>query len=200
MGTRHDLSFCACTTACLASELPVSMGPRTLLWILSAKQHLLVVPDLTFGFVHAKHCEWHQNYKSLWVPALTCDLWTQISNFWTSTTCLYGSQTSPVILCMQNSVRSIRITSLYGSQTSPVVFGLQNSVFWISIKVSMCTRPDLSLCAFKTAWLAPEILDSMGPRPYLWLFQAKQQLLDQNNKSLWVPDIPCRFVLATQCD
>ena len=79
MGARHDLSFCACTTACLASELPVSMSPLPHLWILNAKQRLLVqnynslwVTDLTCHFVHAKHCQWQQNYKSLWVPDLTC--------------------------------------------------------------------------------------------------------------------------------
>ena len=55
MGPRHDLSFCACTTACLESELPVSMGPSPHLWFLHAKQRLL-----------------DQNYKSLWVPDLTC--------------------------------------------------------------------------------------------------------------------------------
>ena len=79
MGSRHDLLFCTCTTACLASEQPVTMGPRLHLWILISKQRLLVqiyqslwVPDLTCRFVHAKHREWHQNYKSLCVPDLTC--------------------------------------------------------------------------------------------------------------------------------
>ena len=33
----------------------------------------------------------------------------------------------------------------------------------------------------------------MGPSPHLWFLDAKQRLLDQNNKSLWVPDITCRF-------
>ena len=55
IGTRYDLSFCTCTTACLESELPVSMGARSHLWILIAKQRLLV-----------------QNYKSLWAPDMTC--------------------------------------------------------------------------------------------------------------------------------
>ena len=61
MGPRHDLSFCACTTVCLASQILVSIGPRPHLWILIAKQRLLVmnhksllVPDLTSRFVHAK--------------------------------------------------------------------------------------------------------------------------------------------------
>ena len=43
---------------------------------------------------------------------------------------LYGSQTSPVVLYMQNVI-IIRITSLYGSQTSPVVLCIQNSDFSI---------------------------------------------------------------------
>ena len=32
MGSRYDLSFCAYTTACLARELLVSVGPRPHLW------------------------------------------------------------------------------------------------------------------------------------------------------------------------
>ena len=61
MGPRHDLSFFACTTACLASELLVSMGSSLHFWFLNAKQRLLYqnykslyVPDLTRRFVHAK--------------------------------------------------------------------------------------------------------------------------------------------------
>ena len=64
----------------------------------------------------------------------------------------------------------------------------------------MCPGHDLSLCASTTACLAPELLVSIGPRRYLCFFQAKQRLLDQNNKSLWVPDIPCRLALAKQRD
>ena len=37
MGPRHDLSFCECTTACLTSELLVSMGPSPHLWFLRSK-------------------------------------------------------------------------------------------------------------------------------------------------------------------
>ena len=69
MGPRHDLSFCACTTAFLASELLVSMGPSPHLLFLHAKQrHLdqtyksLSVPDLTCRFVHAIQRNNHQNY------------------------------------------------------------------------------------------------------------------------------------------
>ena len=77
---------------------------------------------------------------------------------------------------MYNSGLNIRITSLYESQPSSVVF------------------------ACKTAWLASESLVSMGPSPHVWFLDAKQSLMDRNNKSLWVPDVTCRFVLVKQRD
>ena len=98
------------------------------------------------------------------------------SNFRTKIACLYGSQNSPVLIYMQNSVPSIRITSLYGSQLSCVVFGC------------------------KTATLGLELQVSVGPRPLLWLLHAKQRLLNQNNKSLQVPDMTCHFVHVQQRD
>ena len=181
MGPRHDLSFCACSTACLASELLVSMGPRPHLWILIVKQRLLVqnykslwVPDLTCCFVHAKHREWHQNYKSLWVPDLTCRF-------------VHAKQRA-----------YIRITSLYGPQPSPVVFGCITVTFGPEQQVCMGPRHDLSFCACTTACLAAESLVSMGPPPHLCILIAKQCLLVQNCKSLWVPAFICDFVDAKQ--
>ena len=91
-------------------------------------------------------------------------------------TSLYGSQTSPALLCNQNCLICTRISSLYWFQPTSVVF------------------------ACKTAWLASESLVSMGPSPHVWFLDAKQRLLDPNNKSLWVPDITCRFVHAIQRD
>ena len=61
MSPRHDLSFCGCKTACLASEKLVSMGPSPHVWFLDSKQRLLDqnnksprVPDITCRFVHGK--------------------------------------------------------------------------------------------------------------------------------------------------
>ena len=73
---------------------------------------------------------------------------------------------------MQNSDFSTRISSLYRSQTSTMVL------------------------AFKTSWLAPELLVSMGPIPHLSLLQSKQRLLDQNFKSLLSPDLTYGFLHA----
>ena len=184
MGTRYDLSFCACKTACLASELPVSMGPRPHLWILIAKQCLLVenyktlwVPDLTCHFVHAKHREWHSLCGSQTSPAILC-LQNSVRSI--RITCLYGSQpspvvfgsktvtfgsrttilsmsqTSPVILCMQNIVISTRITSLCGSKTSPVILCVQNSVPSIRITSLYGSQPSSAVFGFRTATFGPE--------------------------------------------
>ena len=113
----------------------------------------------------------------------------QNSDFWTRIANLYGSQISPAVLCLQCSVSSIRITSLHGSQPSCVVFGCNRATFGQEKQVSMSPRHNLSLCAWKIAWLAPELLVSMCPNPHLWFLHAKQRILDQNFKSLWVPDL-----------
>ena len=95
---------------------------------------------------------------------------------------------------MYNDVLSIRITSLYGSTPSSVAFECKTATFGPELQVSMGPRPHLWFCACKTVCLAPELLVSLGPSPHLWLLHVKQRLLDQNDKSLWVPDMTCRFV------
>ena len=139
MSPRHNLSLCACKIAWLAPELLVSMCPNPHLWFLHAKQLIL-----------------DQNFKYLWVPALICGFCMQNSDFWTRIANLYGSQISPAVLCLQCSVSSIRITSLHGSQPSCVVFGCNRATFGQEKQVSMSPRHNLSLCACKISWLAPE--------------------------------------------
>ena len=125
---------------------------------------------------------------------------------------------------MQNSVISTWITSVYVSQPSSVVFACQTAHFGPKFQVSMGPRPHLwfwahitaSLtqewkgyidsspllwfCACKTATLGLELQVSVGARPHLLFLHAKQRLLDENNKCLWVPDMTCRFVHAKQRD
>ena len=81
---------------------------------------------------------------------------------------LYGSQTSPVVLFMQNSVMTTRIASLHESQTSPVVFCMQNNA--ISIRITSLYASQLSSVVFacETETLGPELQVSMGPSPHLW--------------------------------
>ena len=116
-------------------------------------------------------------------------------------TLVYCSQPSSVILCIQNSDFSIRYNSLYGSQPSSVFFFVfTTATFGSELKVSMGPTPHLSFCACKTARLAAELQVSVGPYPHLYFLFVKQRLLDQNYKSLWVPDLSCRFVHAKQLD
>ena len=64
---------------------------------------------------------------------------------------LYWSQTSPVDLCMQNSVLTTRINSLYGSQTSSVVLAYKTDTFAPELQFFVGPRTQLSFFACKTA-------------------------------------------------
>ena len=183
MGTRPHLSFCAYKTAWLTPESLVSIGssPHRLFCAfktacLGPKLHVSMGPSPHVWFLDAKQRLLDWNYKALWVKDHTCCFYMQNFDFWTRITSLYESQSWPVILCLYNSVLNIRITSLYRSQPSSVFF------------------------AFKTAWLASQLLVSMGPLPHDWFLDAMQRLLDRINKSPWFPDITCRFVHAKQRD
>ena len=87
---------------------------------------------------------------SLCVADLTCGFCMQNSDFWTRIASLYGSQSSPEILCMQNSVPSIRNISPYGSQPLSVALGFKTPSFRPEQQVSMVLRYHLSFCAIKT--------------------------------------------------
>ena len=114
----------------------------------------------------------------------------QNSDFWTRITNLYGSQTSPVVFCMQYSVISTRITCLwvptlicgfciqtsgfwteiaclYGSKNSPVIFCMQNSVPSFRIASLYGSQPLSVVFACKTATFGAELQISMGPRHHL---------------------------------
>ena len=77
-----------------------------------------------------------------------------------------------------NSVISTRITSLYGFQPSSVVFAFKTATLWTRIaSLYGCPRPHLSFCACKTAWLAPELLVSVGSSSHLWFCAFKTATL-----------------------
>ena len=159
MGPRPHLLFCVCKTSWLAPEKHVSMYTSPHLWFCAFKTarlkptlHVSIGPRLHLWFCACKTECLPSELLVLMGPALICDFCMQNSDFWTRITSLYGTQTSPVILCMQK------------------------------------------------ACLASEMLVSMGSSPHLCFLHAKQSLLDQNNNSLWVPDLSCRFVHAKQRD
>ena len=109
---------------------------------------------------------------------------------------LYGSQIWPIVLCMYNSVFSIRITSLYGSKHSSADFDCKTASFGTELKVSMGPRPHQSFCAYKTAWLTPESLVSMGFIAHRWFLNAKHRIWALNT-SLYVsqtwPVVLCMY-------
>ena len=70
-----------------------------------------------------------------------------------------------------------RITILYGSQTLPVDLCMQNIVHTKpELLVSMGPRPHLWICACKTDTLGIELQVSMGSRPQLCFSNAKQRI------------------------
>ena len=138
-GSQPSSVVFAYKTATLAPELQVSMGLSPHLWFLHSKQRL-----------------YHQNCKSLRVPALICAFCLQNNDFWVRITSLYGSQTTAVVLRMPNNVISIRITSLCGSQPSSVVLECKTASFGSELQVSMGPRLRLLICERKTACLDPE--------------------------------------------
>ena len=98
MGPRPHLSICANKTACLAPKLQVSVGPRPHVCFCACKTACLD-SELLVSICSSSHI-WFLHANSY---------------FRTRITSPYGSQTSPAIWCMQNGVISTRITSLYGS-------------------------------------------------------------------------------------
>ena len=111
----------------------------------------------------------HQNDKSIWVPALICVFFHfHNSDFRTSLTSLYGSQTSSVVLSTHNSVLSTRIKRLCGFQPSRVVLCMQISLISIRITSLYESQPVHVAFACKPApFGAEKIQVSIGPKPHL---------------------------------
>ena len=177
MGPRHDLSLCERKRAWFASDSLVSMcpNPHLCLFFMQYSAFWTRISGLygsqTSSVVFSTHnCELNTRIKRLYLyqpsPVALC---MQNSTFWTRVTSLYGSQTWPVVLCMQYSVISTRITCLYGSQPLSVVFACKTATFGAELQLSMCHSS------------------------HLWFLHTQQLILDQNFKSVRVPDFICGF-------
>ena len=183
MGPGHDLSFCACTTAWLAPELFVSMGPSPYLWFFHAKQRLLEQKYSLYGTQ---------------TPLVVLCMQTRVIS--TRIVSLYGSQTSPVVLCMQNIVSWTRITCLYGFQPTSVVLCIENSDFRTKIACLHGSRTSLVILCMQNRVPSFRITSPYGSCPHLWFLHTKQPLLYPNNKNLRDPDMTCRFMHAKKRD
>ena len=134
MGPRHYLSFCACTTSCLASELLVSMGPSLHLWLLHAKQRLLDPKN-----------------KSLWVPDITCLLCMQYSVINSRITSLYGSQPLSVVFVCKTASFGAELQVSMGPRPQLRFCVFKRASLVPEFHISIGPRPYLSMCACKTA-------------------------------------------------
>ena len=87
--------------------------------------------------------------------------------------------------CKTTTIRA-RITSLYGSQTSPMVFCIQNKATLApEFLVSIFPSPHLWLFICKTATFGSELQVSMGPCPHLWFVACKTATLGPELSSLY---------------
>ena len=154
-----------------------------------------------------------------------CGLFIQNSDFWTGITNLYESQTSPVVLCLkscviftkttslygfqpssfffffiQNSDFGTRLTSLYGSQTSSVVMSTHNSVLSPRIKRLYGFQPSRVVLCMQISDFSTWITSLCWSQPSSVVFACKTATFVRAYKSLWVPDLNCRFVHTKQRD
>ena len=147
------------------------MCPSHNLWFYACKTAWLA-PELQVSmglsprlcFLHAKQRLWTRITSLYGSQTSSVLLSMQNSVICSKMTSSHGFQPSSVVLCMKNSDFWSRITGLCGSQTSPVVLCLQNSVMRLRLYRS---QPLSVFFACKTASFGAELQVSMGPRPHL---------------------------------
>ena len=176
MGPRHDLSFCACTTAWLGPELLGSMGSSLHLYYCAFKTATLW-PQLLVSMGPRPH---------LWFSACkTACLASELLVSEGPRPHLWFLPAKQRLLDQNN--KSLWVPTLICG------YCMQNSEYWSKVQVSMGTRPFLSFCACKTAWFTPEWQVYMGSNSHLWFCACKTATLRQTYKSVWVPVLICSF-------
>ena len=121
----------------------------------------------------------------------------QNSDFRTRLTSLYWSHTSSVVLSTHNSVLSTRIKRLYGFQPSPVVSCMQISDFNTRMASLYGFQLSSVVLFMQNSYFKTNLYWS---QPSTFVFACKTATFGAAYKSLWVPDITCRFVYAKQRD
>ena len=150
------------------------MGTSPHVWFCACKSATLapellvsIGPSPHLRFLHAKQGNLDQHpslYGFQTSPVVLC---AQNSVISTRNSSFYGFQPSSMVLCIQNSDFWNNISSLYRAQTSPVVLCMQNSVISIRITSLYGCQPPSVVFIFRTAYYGPEWLVSIGPRPHL---------------------------------
>ena len=117
--------------------------------------------------MHSKQRLYNQNYKSVLVPALIGGFCMQNSDFRTIITSLYGSQTSPVDLCMKTARLPLVFT---GPRHRLGICECKTACLAPEWQLYMGSSPHLWFCARKRATLGPGLQVCMGPTTHLWIF------------------------------
>ena len=149
-GTLPSSAVFECQTAALGQKLQVSMGPWPHLLFFVFKASTLA-PQFQVSMGLSPH---------LWFLHAKQDFWIWIKY-------LFVSQTSPMVLWMQNSVISSRKTSLNGTQTST--------------EISQAKQRLLDQ-NYKSLWF---------PDLTYGFLHSQRRLQHQNCKSLWVWALIC---------
>ena len=105
------------------------------------------------------------------------DLWMQNSVLRSRMTLVYWSQPSFVVWCIQNRHFSIRITSLYGSQTSPVDLWMQNSVLRSRMTFVYWPQPSSGVLCIESSDFSIRITSLYGSQHSFVAFENKTALL-----------------------
>ena len=228
MSPRPNLSFCACKTVWFAPEWQVYMSssPHLRFFFMQNSDFRTRLTSLYWSHTSSVVLNTHHSMLSTRIkrlygfqpsPVVSC---MQISDFNTRMASRYGFELSSVVLFMQNSDFK---TNLYWSQPSSVVFACKTTTFGPAYKslwvpdiacrfvhakqldehlnyLSLCV-PAL-FCGFcvqnRAFWT--RITSLHGSQTSSVVFERKTSTFWQAYKSLWVPDITCRFVLAKQRD
>ena len=148
----------------------------------------------------------------------------QNSSFWTRISSLYGSQPSSVVFACQIASFGQELQISMRPRPHLPFWALITAYLaqeWIDC---IGSNSHLSFSSCKSAWLAPKLLVSMGPshnlsflcmqnsmistcitslygsQPSSVVFACKTATFGPEYKSLWVPDLTCRFARAKQRD
>ena len=187
MCPRYHLSFCACTTTWLAPDIHVTMGPSPFSLVFPPK-------TATFGAelqvsmgtrTHLPFCGCKKVWLASallarWVPALICGFWKQNSYFWTRITSLYGSQTQPDILCMENSV-----ISTWNTRSNSPCFACKNHRWGLApIETSNSDANNAGFHAQNDRWgLGP--IETCNSAPMSLFCMQKQQMRAGSHGDKW---------------
>ena len=107
------------------------------------------------------------------------------SDFWTRIKSLYGSQTSPVVLCRQNGVFNTWITNHHGTLPSSVDFACKTWSFRPELQVSMGPRPHMSFCALQNSVICTSITSLYGFQPSSVVMSMKNSVFRTRLISLY---------------